>query len=202
MITTDLKRKLRLKRLFDFVISFLGLTLTSPIIFIAWLIASYETKSNGFFIQKRVGLHGILFNVVKIKSMKHVQGLITTNTSSTDLRITKSGAFFRRYKIDELPQLWNVLVGEMSLVGPRPDVPGYTDLLEGSDQIILYIRPGITGPASIKYKNEEEILSKQENSDLYNDSVIWPDKVKINKNYISNYSFVNDLKYILKTIFG
>ncbi len=191
-----------IKRAFDIVVSLFGLLFCWWIIFLAWVIASFETKSNGFFVQKRVGKDGKLFSVFKIKSMKKVAGVDTTITSVNDVRITKSGMFFRRTKIDELPQLFNVLVGDMSFVGPRPDVEGYADKLKGGDRVILSIRPGITGPASIKYKDEEEILAKQKNPTWYNDNVIWPDKVKINKEYIKNYSFKKDIKYILQTIRG
>jgi len=191
-----------IKRLFDIVLSFFGLLLTWWIIFFAWIVASIETKSNGIFIQKRVGKDGKLFNIYKIKTMKQVKGVDTTITSASDVRITKSGKFFRDTKIDELPQLWNVFIGDMSFVGPRPDVPGYANKLESNDRIILTIRPGITGPASLKYKNEEEILSKQSNPKQYNDEVIWPDKIKINKDYIKNWSFKKDIDYILKTVLG
>ena len=191
-----------LKRVFDFIVSFIGLCFTWWIILIAWIIATLETKSNGFFIQQRVGKSGKLFNVIKIKTMKKVVGVDTTITSLNDVRITKSGKFFRDTKIDELPQLWNVLIGDMSFVGPRPDVPGYADKLEGEDRIVLSIRPGITGPASVKYKNEEEILANQENPKEYNDNVIWPDKVKINKEYIENWSLKKDIEYIIRTVLG
>ena len=191
-----------IKRAFDIVVSLFGLLFCWWIIFLAWVVASFETKSNGFFVQKRVGKDGKLFSVFKIKSMKKVAGVDTTITSVNDVRITKSGMFFRRTKIDELPQLFNVLVGDMSFVGPRPDVEGYADKLKGEDRVIISIRPGITGPASIKYKDEEEILAKQKNPTWYNDHVIWPDKVKINKEYIKNYSFKKDIKYILQTIRG
>ncbi len=191
-----------IKRSFDIVVSFLGLLFTWWIILIAWIVASFETKSNGFFIQKRVGRNGNIFNVIKIKSMKKVQGVDTTITSSNDVRITKSGKFFRDTKIDELPQLINVLLGDMSFVGPRPDVPGYADKLEGEDRIVLSIRPGITGPASLKYKNEEEILASQSDPKWYNDNIIWPDKVKINKEYIKNWSLKQDIEYIIKTVTG
>lgn len=190
------------KRFFDFIVSFVGLCFTWWIILIAWTVATIETKSNGFFIQKRVGRNGKLFNVIKIKTMKKVDGVDTTITSSDDIRITKSGKFFRDTKIDELPQLWNVFVGEMSFVGPRPDVEGYADKLQGEDRIVLTIRPGITGPASLKYKNEEEILSSQKNPKEYNDTVIWPDKVVINKEYIKNWSLKKDIGYIIKTVTG
>jgi lipopolysaccharide/colanic/teichoic acid biosynthesis glycosyltransferase len=191
-----------LKRIFDLIVSLVGLSFTWWIILIAWIVAAIETKSNGFFIQQRVGKNGKLFNVIKIKTMKKINGIDTTITSSNDARITKSGKFFRDTKIDELPQLWNVFIGDMSFVGPRPDVPGYADKLEGEDRIVLSIRPGITGPASLKYKNEEEILSTKENPKKYNDNVIWPDKVKINKEYIKNWSLKKDIDYIIKTVTG
>jgi len=191
-----------IKRIFDFILSLIGLIFTWPIILIAWIVATIETKSNGFFIQKRVGKDGKLFNVYKIKTMKQIPNINTTITTKNDMRITKSGAFFRKYKIDELPQLLNVLLGDMSFVGPRPDVPGYADKLEGDDRIVLSIRPGITGPATIKYKNEEDILANVDNPIEYNDKIIWPDKVKINKEYIKNWSLKKDIEYIIKTIKG
>ena len=191
-----------IKRGFDIIVSFLGLTFSWWLIFIAWVIATFETKSNGFFIQKRVGKNGKIFNVIKIKTMKKVEGVDTTITSSNDVRITKSGKFFRDTKIDELPQLINVLIGDMSFVGPRPDVPGYADKLEGEDRIVLSIRPGITGPASLKYKNEEEILASQNDPKWYNDKIIWPDKVRINKEYIKNWTLKTDIEYIIKTVTG
>ena len=191
-----------LKFLFDMILTIIALSLVWWVILIAWIIASIETKSNGFFLQKRVGQYGKLFNVIKIKTMKEIKGINTTITSSSDIRITKSGQFFRKTKIDELPQLINILLTDMSFVGPRPDVQGYADKLDDEDKVILSLRPGITGPASIKYKNEEEILSKQSNPKEYNDNVIWPDKVKINKEYIEKYSFFKDLEYIKKTIIG
>ena len=191
---------MRYKRVFDISFSLLTLSFVWWIILLAWIVASIETKSNGFFFQKRVGRYGKLFNVIKIKTMKKIEGIDTTITASNDTRITKSGKFFRDTKIDELPQLLNVLLGDMSFVGPRPDVEGYADRLEGDDRVILSIRPGITGPASIKYKNEEEILSHQEYPQNYNDTIIWPDKVKINKKYIKEWSFQQDIRYILKTM--
>jgi len=194
------KKDKLIKRGFDFIFSFIGLLLTFPIILIAWIIASIETKSNGMFSQIRVGENGKLFKIYKIKTMKNKKG--TTITTANDDRITKSGRIFRKYKIDELPQLWNVLIGDMSFVGPRPDVPGYADKLEGDDRIVLSIKPGITGPASLKYKNEEEILAQVENPKEYNDKVIWPDKVKINKEYIKNWSLKKDIEYIIKTVKG
>jgi lipopolysaccharide/colanic/teichoic acid biosynthesis glycosyltransferase len=189
-----------IKRSFDIVLSLIGLFLTWPIILIAWILASFETKSNGMFSQIRVGENAKPFKIYKIKTMTSSKG--TTITTANDNRITKYGKFFRKYKIDELPQLWNVLVGDMSFVGPRPDVPGYADKLEGDDRIVLSIKPGITGPASLKYKHEEEILAKVDNPVEYNDKVIWLDKVKINKEYIKNWSLKKDIEYIKKTIKG
>ena len=126
---------------------------------------------------------------------------MTSVTTSKDSRITVLGALFRKYKIDELPQLVNIIIGDMSFVGPRPDVPGYADKLENDDRIILTVRPGMTGPAAIKYRDEEEILQNQADPEKYNDNTIYPDKVRINREYVMNYSFINDIKYILKTIF-
>ena len=191
----------RLKHTFDLSASFFGLITTWWIIILAWIIASIETKSNGFFIQKRVGRSGKLFYVIKIKTMKSVAGIDTTITTSNDKRITKSGVFFRKTKIDELPQLWNVFRGEMSFVGPRPDIPGYADKLNEEDRLILNLKPGITGPASLKYANEEELLSMVDNPKQYNDQIIFPDKVKINLEYYYNNSFFGDLKLIFRTIY-
>jgi len=190
-----------IKRLFDLALSSIGLIICIPLILIAWFLASVDTKSNGMFIQKRVGMHGKLFNVYKIKTMKPIAGVTTTVTQRLDPRITKLGFIFRKTKIDELPQLWNVFLGDMSFVGPRPDVPGYADRLVGEEKTILMIRPGITGPATLKYRNEEELLAQQSDPEIYNLKVIWPDKVKINLDYIRTWSLSNDIKYILKTVF-
>jgi lipopolysaccharide/colanic/teichoic acid biosynthesis glycosyltransferase len=191
------------KRLFDLSMSFFGGLLLLPLIMICWLIASLETKSNGFFLQKRIGLHGQLFSVIKIKTMHPGKYSSSTITVSDDPRITISGYFFRKTKVDELPQLWNVLVGDMSLVGPRPDVPGYADKLDIDQKLILLsVRPGITGPASIKYSNEEELLAKQVDPKKFNDEILYPDKVKLNIDYILNWTFKNDIKIIFKTILG
>lgn len=126
----------------------------------------------------------------------------TTVTTTGDIRITQLGAKLRRWKLDELPQLWNVLKGDMSFVGPRPDVPGFMDRLQGEDRAILTLRPGITGPATLKYRNEEEILSKVPDPETYNSEVIWPDKVKINLQYLHNWSLIGDLRYIKQTVIG
>lgn len=189
-----------LKRAFDLFFSFLGLVFLSPIILLSWLAASADTRSNGLFIQERIGRGGERFKILKIKTMRERADAGTSVTMAGDSRITRTGAFLRKTKVDELPQLWNVLVGDMSFVGPRPDVPGYADDLQGEDRIILSVRPGITGPASLKYKNEEEILGRQADALQYNREVIWPDKVKINKEYVRHYSFLKDLKYIINTV--
>lgn len=190
------------KRIFDIILSIAGILLTWWIVLLAWIVASFETKSNGLFVQTRIGRHAKPFNIFKIKTMYHVQHTDTHVTTSKDTRITKSGAFFRKMKIDELPQLWNVLIGNMSFVGPRPDVPGFADKLKGKERKILELRPGITGPASLKYRNEEAILSQAKDPERYNREIIWPDKVKINRAYMDHWSLSRDIIYIIKTIIG
>ena len=189
------------KRAFDLVFAALGLLVVWWLILLAWVVASIDTRSNGFFIQKRVGRNGKIFWVVKIKTMRPVAEFDTTVTQRGDPRITPLGAFFRRTKIDELPQLWNVLFGDMSFVGPRPDVPGFADKLQGEERVMLSIRPGITGPATLKYRNEEELLAAQDDPEAYNRDVIWPDKVRTNLQYIQEWSLWNDCCYIFRTIF-
>ena len=195
-------RQIALKRGFDIVGATVGLMLSFWLILLVWLVACVETRSNGFFIQKRVGMNGKIFHLIKIKTMFQSQSKSTTVTCSGDPRITFSGTFFRKTKIDELPQLWNVLIGDMSFVGPRPDVPGFADLLTGEDRLILSIRPGITGPATLQYRNEEELLANVESPEEYNSEIIFPDKVRLNKKYIKNYSLMGDIKYIVKTFVG
>ena len=190
------------KRAFDIVASLAGLLLLAPVIFLCWLVATIDTRSNGFFIQERIGRHGRVFRVCKIKTMCPGDSKRSPIASRNIASISKSGRFFRKYKLDELPQLFNVLIGSMSFVGPRPDVPGYADRLQGGDRIILSLRPGITGPASIKYKDEESILAAVDDPEAYNDRVIWPDKVRINREYFNNYSLLGDLRYIFHTILG
>ncbi|MFP4169299.1 MAG: sugar transferase [Desulfonatronovibrionaceae bacterium] len=188
------------KRGLDLLGAALGLAFTLWIILPAWLLASLDTRKNGFFTQDRVGRDGRVFRVIKIRTMRDVPGMDTTVTTGTDRRITRLGRLWRKTKIDELPQLINVLKGDMSFVGPRPDVPGYADRLEGEDRIVLSVRPGITGPATLKYRNEEKLLAEQENPRQYNDEVLWPDKVRLNREYVRNWSFGTDLRYIWKTI--
>ena len=153
------------------------------------------------FKQKRVGQHGRLFTMYKFRSMTigHSGNSVSVKGES---RITPLGAKLRKYKLDELPELWNVLIGDMSFVGPRPDVPGYADKLEGENRRVLLLKPGITGPASLKYRNEEELLAQQEYPQKYNDEVLFPDKVRINIEYLDHWSFWNDIKIIIYTIFG
>ena len=190
-----------IKRFIDLILSFFGLLFFSWLIIIIWLIASYDTKSNGFFIQERVGKEGKLFKLIKIKTMKEFHGINTTVTTKNDVRITKWGRFFRRAKLDELPSLFNVFIGDMSMVGPRPDVSGYADQLIGNDRRILELRPGITGPATLKYSNEEKLLAMVDDPIKYNDEVIFPDKVKINLEYLEKWSVWLDIKIIFSTIF-
>ncbi|NWO11975.1 sugar transferase [Chromohalobacter salexigens] len=191
-----------IKRTFDFVLSAIGLALSIWLILLAWVAASWDTRSNGFFIQQRVGKNGRLFRVIKIKTMRPNRELSTTVTRSGDPRITPLGRFLRKTKIDELPQLWNVLWGDMSFVGPRPDVPGFADSLVGEERRLLSIRPGITGPATLKYRNEEELLTAAGDPEVYNREVIWPDKVRINLEYIRDWRLAKDLQYIWKTVVG
>lgn len=189
------------KRAFDLTLAVAGLALTWWIIAIAFVAASVDTGRSGFFIQERVGRHGARFRMVKIRTMRPSATLDTTVTTAADPRITRLGRFFRRTKIDELPQLLNVLLGHMSFVGPRPDVPGFADLLQGEDRIILSVRPGITGPATLKYRDEEALLASQPDPWAYNREVIFPDKVRINREYVRNYSFLSDLRCLWQTVF-
>jgi len=193
---------LTLKRLFDLLVGIVGLTLTFWLIAAAWLAATLDTRANGFFVQDRVGREGRLFRVIKLRTMRSNPSIDTTVTTATDARITLVGRILRRTKLDELPQLINVVKGDMSLVGPRPDVPGFADLLEGEDRLVLCIRPGITGPATLRYRNEELLLAEQADPERYNREVIYPDKVRINREYVENWSFGRDLYYMWRTLSG
>ena len=188
------------KRTADIGLSTCGLILFGWVIAICWLIASIETRSNGLFLQERIGRNGRGFRIIKIKTMfdlgASMRSPVTTATNSS---ITRSGRVFRRFKLDELPQLFNVLVGDMSLVGPRPDVPGFADRLEGEDRIILSLRPGITGPASLAFRDEETILATVPDPESYNTEVIWPTKVALNREYAKSFGFWSDMKLILKS---
>ncbi|MDX1928121.1 MAG: sugar transferase [Pirellulaceae bacterium] len=189
-----------LKRVFDIVVSSVGLLVLWPLLLLGWIAAAASTRANGFFVQKRVGMHGRTFKLLKLRSMRNRADVQTTVTTRQDPRITRIGSLLRKTKMDELPQLWNVLVGDMSLVGPRPDVPGFADKLTGDDLIVLSIRPGITGPASLEFRDEEELLAKQEDPEKYNREVIWPRKVELNRAYVIQYSFWMDLVYIWRTV--
>lgn len=188
------------KRSFDIVVATVGLLLTWWLILLAYAAASADTKKSGFFTQTRVGKDGELFKVIKIRTMRDNPSFTTTVTSVDDPRITSLGSFLRRTKIDELPQLINVLFGQMSFVGPRPDVPGFADELSGADGVILSVRPGITGPATLRFRNEEEILAGQPDPEKYNREVIFPEKVRLNREYVTNYSFRQDLRCIFQTV--
>jgi lipopolysaccharide/colanic/teichoic acid biosynthesis glycosyltransferase len=189
-----------LKRSFDIIFSFLGLILLSPLLLLIALLIKVQMPGPVFFRQKRTGRFGKPFVLYKFRSMTvNIGGTITTVRG--DSRITPLGAKLRKYKLDELPELWNVLKGDMSFVGPRPDMPEFTDRLKGEEKQILDLRPGITGPASLKYSNEEEMLAGVPDPQQYTDNVIWPDKVSINLDYYRDRSFFGDIRIILKTFF-
>jgi len=190
------KKQLLQKRAFDFLLSvLLLLILIVPIVFLV-LLSTLDSKQFGIFSQLRVGQNGNLFRIYKLRTLKNeTHKLGQLNTSAT-----KFGKFLRNSKLDELPQLYNVLIGDMSFVGPRPDVPGFADKLTGEDRIILIVKPGVTGPATIKYKDEERLLANQIDPETYNRTIIWVDKVEINKKYVLNWSFYLDLNFITKSI--
>ncbi len=218
-----------LKWLFDRLVAFFGLCFLWPVILITAILVKIKMPGGpAFFVQKRVGKNGKLFNCHKFRSMT-VKHSGSTVSVAGDSRITPFGAKLRHYKIDELPGLWDVLIGNMSFVGPRPDVPGYADKLEGADRNVLKLRPGITGPATLKYRVEDEMIaefvvqikagkneqvakfktlpnfssmSDQEIAVWYNDNIIYPDKVRLNCYYYRNYSFVKDIQMIFATVLG
>lgn len=218
-----------LKVIFDRVVALIGLIFLWPVILITAILIKIKMPDGPvFFIQKRVGKNAKLFDCHKFRTMS-----VTLNSSTVsmagDSRITPLGAKLRHYKIDELPELWDVLIGNMSFVGPRPDVPGYADILIGADRDILNLRPGITGPATLKYRIEDEMIADfvdqiknggneliksisdvpdfskmtdQEIAIWYNDKIIYPDKVRLNYYYYHNYSFIKDIHMIIATVFG
>ncbi len=190
-----------LKWIFDRVMAAAGLLALWPVLaVVAVLIKVRMPGGPVIFRQRRVGRGGRLFTMYKFRSMTVGHGGSSVSVAG-ESRITPLGHVLRRYKLDELPELWNVLIGDMSLVGPRPDVPGYADRLTGEDRDVLRLRPGITGPASLKYANEEEILALVDDPQRYNDEVIFPDKVRINLQYYRSHSLAGDIKLILATIF-
>ena len=214
-----------LKWLFDKLISLIGLISLSPLLLIVALLIKWKMPGPILFCQQRVGRYGRIFTVYKFRTMtvKAEASVASRNSEATSIasqeqsRITPLGEKLRRYKLDELPELWNVLKGDMSFVGPRPDVPGYADQLQGEDREVLLLRPGITGPASLKYRNEEDILEAVDEAlqkgrrglpvgittvQEYNDNVIYPDKVRLNRYYLHHYSFIKDIKMIVCTVLG
>ena len=185
----------------DIFLSIVALVILFPLFILLFFLIKSTSKGPFFFIQERVGKDGKIFKMIKFRTMYVTKGYRSSISIKGDAQVTKIGRLLRRYKLDELPGLINVLIGKMSLVGPRPDVPGYADKLVGGDRVILKLRPGITGPASLKYSNEEEVLAKQKNPKAYNDELIYPDKVRINIDYYNNRSIWLDIKIIFATIF-
>lgn len=193
-------RQAAVKRAFDLVVAVGGTVMAGPVMLLAVALATLDTRRWGIFTQSRVGRNGELFQVMKIRTMRQSMTLSTTVTTAGDPRITRLGGLLRSLKIDELPQLINVLRGDMSLVGPRPDVPGFADRLKGEDRLILSVRPGITGPAALVYRHEAQILAATDDPERYNREVIWPDKVRISRHYVANYSLMADIRCIRDTI--
>jgi lipopolysaccharide/colanic/teichoic acid biosynthesis glycosyltransferase len=187
-----------IKRIFDIILSVVLLPFASILLLLLFIPATFSTGKPALFVQQRVGRYGRIFPLYKIRTLK---GDVHEDIRVIDASVTPFGSWLRRTKLDELPQLFNVLKGDMSWVGPRPDVPGYADRLQGEDRIILSVRPGITGPATLKYRNEDTLLLRQSNPKEYNDTVIWPDKVAINKAYIANWSFKKDVAYLWRSVF-
>lgn len=192
-----------MKWIFDKIASLFGLLVLWPVFVIVAILIRLKMPGGAvIFKQQRVGKDGKLFTMYKFRSMTSQPVKGVSVAAAEQSRITPLGEKLRKYKLDELPELWNVLKGDMSFVGPRPDVPGYADLLKGEDREMLRLKPGITGPASLKYRNEEELLASVDNPLAYNDKVIFPDKVRINRYYLHHYSFCADLKMILCTVLG
>jgi lipopolysaccharide/colanic/teichoic acid biosynthesis glycosyltransferase len=189
-----------IKRIFDLLLAFLCIIFLMPIFLIICLLVKLDSKGSIFFLQNRVGLDEKIFKIIKFRTMYINQSSISTITLKDDPRITKIGKYLRNYKLDELPELFNVLIGDMSFVGPRPDVAGYADKLEGVNRNILKLKPGITSWASLKYVNEELLLTQVKDPISYNNSIIYPDKVKMNLNYYNNHNIWIDIKVIFATI--
>lgn len=214
-----------LKLIFDKVVSFIGLLILWPVLLVVALLIKWKMPGPILFCQQRVGRYGEIFTVYKFRTMtvKIEAAVASRDSEATSIasqeqsRITPLGEKLRRYKLDELPELWNVLKGDMSFVGPRPDVPGYADQLQDEDREVLLLRPGITGPASLKYRNEEDILQAIDEAlqkggeglpagvttvQEYNDNIIYPDKVRLNRYYLHHYSFMKDIQMIVCTVLG
>ena len=195
------ERSMILKWLFDRIMALLGLLFLWPVLLVVAILIKCRMPGPVLFVQQRVGRNGKLFRCHKFRSMTVGHGGSSVSVAG-EARITPLGAKLRKYKLDELPELWDVLIGTMSFVGPRPDVPGYADKLQGEDRIVLTLRPGITGPATLKYRNEEELLATVKDPIRYNDEVIYPDKVRINRYYAEHYSFIKDIQMIFCTVLG
>jgi lipopolysaccharide/colanic/teichoic acid biosynthesis glycosyltransferase len=190
-----------IKRTFDVGVALVGLVLVGWIIVLTALWSRRDTGGSGIFRQARIGRDGRVFFIHKIRTMRDANGPTTNVTTAHDPRITRVGALLRRWKIDELPQLINVLRGDMSLVGPRPDVPKYLEQIRDQAPLVLRVRPGITGPASLKYRREDELLATQRDPQAFNDRIIFPDKLRINEAYVRDYRFLTDLHCLWATVF-
>lgn len=190
----------RQKRAFDLVVAGVGAAVTSPVMLAAITLATLDTREWGIFSQSRIGRNGEPFRVHKIRTMRTSTAVRTTVTAGNDPRITKLGRRLRQFKIDELPQLIDVLRGDMSIVGPRPDVHGWADELQGANRAVLAVRPGITGPASLAFRHEEAMLECAEDPERYNREVIWPEKVRINRDYVESWSLAKDLECLWQTV--
>ena len=189
------------KRVFDFAAAFAGLVLLSPIMLLVAMAVRATSPGPALFIQPRVGRHGKVFRCVKFRTMRVGADAHGSVTTAADSRVTPVGRFLRRWKLDELPQLWNVLTGRMSFVGPRPDVPGYADQLRGADREVLELWPGITGPATLLFRDEERLLALARDPKAFNDAVVYPEKLRINREYMAAGSFWRDIGYVLATVF-
>ncbi|MBM6401112.1 sugar transferase [Phycicoccus sonneratiae] len=190
------------KRTFDLVVGGVVFVVTAPISLAAVVAARRDTGLSGIFAQQRVGRGGRLVTVHKIRTMRPSVEITTSVTTSADPRITPLGRRLRAWKVDELPQLVDVLAGRMSLVGPRPDIEGWADRLTGEDRIVLSVRPGITGPASLAFRHEERMLAAAEDPEAYNRDVIWPAKVRINRAYVEEWSLLVDVRCLMRTVFS
>ena len=189
-----------LKRIFDVIASFFGLLILSPFLLVAGLLVKFSSEGPVLFTQERIGRHGIPFTIYKFRTMFIDHGGSSVSVRG-EKRITPIGAILRRFKIDEFPALWNILIGDMSFVGPRPDMPEYIARLQGEQREMLSLSPGLTSPASIKYAREEELLSMVPDPQKHFDEVIWPDKQRMNLEYIRRRTFIGDIVLILRTVF-
>ena len=190
-----------IKRIFDILFSLLGLLILAPILLLTWIVVRVSSGGPVIFKQERSGLNGVPFTIYKFRTMYPEHGGSSVSVKG-ESRITPLGGVLRRFKLDELPELWNILKGDMSFVGPRPDMPEYTARLQGDQREILTLRPGLTSPASIKYSREEQLLSSVPDPLKYFDEVIWPDKTEMNLEYLRDRTFFGDIRLIFRTLFG